>query len=734
MSKQLISIYVAFLLAVAGFAISSFVDAGKAYANQPTVTYSTTTPWPGQQVTATLDDSTGVSSYQWQWSLNGISWGDAGETGNRTVTFTVPNKAGFKFRLSWMRNGVREYASTHVTVTDETVTYSTTTPWPGQQVTATLSGGTSGVTYQWQASWDGNSWGDAIETGNDTATFTVPSSTGMKFRVTWTRSGIGKNASSYVTVTDETVTYSTSTPAPGQQVTATLGGGTSGVTYQWQASWDGNSWGDAIETGNDTATFTVPANIGMKFRVTWTRNGVWSGASSSVTVTSSSLSYSSTTPSPGTAVTATLGDETGVTAYQWQASWDGNSWGDAIEPGNASKTLTVPANIGMKFRVTWTRNGVRENASSYITVTIPSDGTHYSNTTPAPNTSVTAVLGNTTGVTAYQWQYSTDTTTWANAGEPGNTTTTLTMPHYGGVYFRLSWTRNGTQEYATSYVTVTPVVTYSSYTPAPGTAVTATLADETGVTAYQWQASWDGNNWGDAIETGNDTKTITLPWNAGMKFRATWTRNGVEETPTNYVTLSDLKVVSNPWAGYSNSYPPEGFQVTANMVGNTSGITAYQWQWSVRGSNSWGTAGETGYNTTTLTVPNKPMFTFRITWIRNGVWETNDHKVTVVKYVAPHVLYLSRTAEEVGQPVTMLMDGTLDGITEYRWQWTNGCGLASSSDVWTDVASSVPGYNTKRITLPTTRTWARYRISWLNNGVWEYPRLNVSICAIPEWR
>ena len=564
MSKHLITISIAFLLAVTGLAISSFVGAGSAYADQPTVTYSTTTPWPGQQVTATLDDSTGVSSYQWQWSLNAISWGDAGETGNRTVTFTVPNKAGFKFRLSWTRNGVREYATTHVTVTDETVTYSTTTPVPGQQVTATLSGGTSGVTYQWQASWDGNSWGDATETGNDTKTITLPSSSGMKFRVTWTRSGIGKNASSYVTVTDETVTYSTTTPVPGQQVTATLSGGTSGVTYQWQASWDGNNWGDAIETGNDTDTFTVPANIGMKFRVSWTRNGVWSGASSYVTVTASTLSYSSTTPLPGAAVTATVSPDTGLT--------------------------------------------------------------------------------------------------------------------------------------------------------------------------YQWQASWDGNNWGDAIETGNDTKTITLPWNAGMKFRATWTRNGVEETPTNYVTLSDLKVVSNPWAGYSNSYPPEGFQVTANMVGNTSGITAYQWQWSVRGSNSWGTAGETGYNTTTLTVPNKPMFTFRITWIRNGVWETNDHKVTVVKYVAPHVLYVSRTAEEVGQPVTMLMGGTLDGITEYRWQWTNGCGLASSSDVWTDVADTVTGYNKKRITLPTTRTWARYRISWLNNGVWEYPRLNVSTCAIPEWR
>ena len=561
MSHRLIAISAAFLLALAGLAYSSFVGVAPASADQPAVTYSTTTPWPGQQVTATLDDSTGVSSYQWQWSLNAISWGDAGETGNRTVTFTVPNKAGFKFRLSWMRDGVREYATTYVTVTDETVTYSTTTPAPGQQVTATLSGGTSGVTYQWQASWDGNSWGDATETGNDTKTITLPSSSGMKFRVTWTRSGIGKNASSYVTVTDETVTYSTTTPAPGQQVTATLGGGTSGVTYQWQASWDGNNWGDAIETGNDTDTFTVPNTPGLKFRVTWTRNGVGVNASSYVTVTASTLSYSSTTP-------------------------------------------------------------------------------------------------------------------------------------------------------------------------APGAAVTATLADETGVTAYQWQASWDGYRWGDAIETGNDTKTLTLPWSPGMKFRATWTRNGVKETATNYVTISNLKVVTDPSVSYSNTNPLGDSQVTANFGGNTTGITSYQWQWSVSGSNTWRNAGETGYNTTTFTVPNKPQFTFRITWVRNGVWEATTRKVTVKEYVAPHVVFLQRNFEKVGETVGVILGGTLDNVTAYRWQERDNCRFNSPGDVWTDVPDTVTGYNTRVITLPTDGVGKSFRLSWRNNGVWEYPTLNTFTCAV----
>ena len=117
-----------FLLAVAGFAFISFAWVDQASANQPNVTYSATTPAPGVQVTATLSGSPTVSGLQWQWSLNGISWGNAGEAGATTTTITVPNKPGFMFRYTWVRNNVREYATTYVTVTASTVSYSTAAP------------------------------------------------------------------------------------------------------------------------------------------------------------------------------------------------------------------------------------------------------------------------------------------------------------------------------------------------------------------------------------------------------------------------------------------------------------------------------------------------------------------------------------------------------------------------------------------------------------------------------
>ena len=762
MSKHLISISSLLLLALA-----SFAWAGNAHADEPSVTYSTLTPAPNSQVTATVSGNTNNITYRWQWSSDGSTWRNAGEPGYNTDTLTVPDKPGMHFRLAWTYNRVWwNYASSHVTITEEaaeeTVTYSTTAPAPGSQVTATLSGDTTGVAYQWQWSRDGSHWENAGETGHDTDTFTVPNKPGMKFRVSWTRNGDRNYADSYVTVSDPpqpiadlTASYSTTAPAPGSQVTATLSGGdTTGVAYQWQWSPNGFDWGDAGETGHNTDTFTVPNKPGMKFRVSWTHIGVRYYADSYVTVAEETVSYSTLTPAPYSRVTATLsGGSTGV-AYQWQWSRDGSLWANAGETGHNTDTFTVPNKPGMKFRVSWTRGGISRSAASHVTVTEPppppppilpalvilnSTSTPptvtYSTLTPPPNTTVTATLSSTTGVTAYQWQYSIDGATWDSAGELGNTTTTLTTPHYDGVYFRISWTRNGTQEYASAYVTVTSVVTYSTLVPAPTTAVTATLSTTTGVTAYQWQWSINGHSWGDAGEPGSTSTTLTMPWKPDFKFRLTWTRNGVRETSTNYVTIPHPRTTGLTWVNYNPRWPLGDTDVTATFGGNTNNITAYQWQWSHRGRGwgVWDNAGEPGYNTKTITVPDKPDFWFRITWVRNGVWErmSHNHYVGIKHYVPVGVARYWRTAQDVGTKASVIMSGSTDKVTAYRWQWRSGCRLASSSDVWTDVAATVPGYNTRWLTLPTTRTWAKYRISWLNNGVWEYSPLNSGVCALP---
>ena len=360
------------------------------------------------------------------------------------------------FRLSWTRNGVWEAASSYVTVTASTVSYSTTAPAPGTAVTATVSPDT-GLSYQWQWSYGGYWWGEAGESDANTKTLTVPNKPGVKFRATWTRNGVREYAPSYITVTKETATYSTSTPAPGKKVSVALGGGATGVTYQWQWSYDGNAWMRAGESDANTKDITVPNKPGVKFRAAWTRNGVWSAADTHVTVTDTSVFYSSSTPLPLGSVTATLGDTTDVSSYQWQWSFgDGTVWQNAGETGSTTTTLILPAKPGFMFRISWVRNGVYDYAKSRVTVTqSAAPSVSYNDTTPAQGSQVTATLtGNTTGITSYQWQWSYDGSRWGDAGESGNKTTTLTMPNKSGVKFRISWTRNGVWEPATTYVSL----------------------------------------------------------------------------------------------------------------------------------------------------------------------------------------------------------------------------------------------------------------------------------------
>ena len=85
------------------------------------------------------------------------------------------------------------------------------------------------------------------------------------------------------------------------------------------------------------------------------------------------ITYSKTNPEVGDSVTATFSSEDGITAYQWQYSQDsGTTWVDSILPGNNSKQigLTSVDSTGLRYRISWTRNGTQEYASNYFVVVV----------------------------------------------------------------------------------------------------------------------------------------------------------------------------------------------------------------------------------------------------------------------------------------------------------------------------------------------------------------------------
>ena len=469
---------------------------------------------------------------------------------------------------------MREYATTHLVVTagstptTPTVTYSNTTPAPGSRVTATFSS-TTGVTgYQWQYFSSGSTWTNSGRPGNTTRTLTVSNNVGTWYRISWLRGGVREYATTHLVVTagstptTPTVTYSDTTPAPGSRVTATFSSTTGVTSYRWQySSNSGGRWTNSTQPGNTTRTLTMPTSAGYWYRISWFRGSVREYATTHLVVTAGStpttptVTYSNTTPAPGSRVTATFSSTTGVTGYQWQYFSSGSTWTNSGRPGNTTRTLTVSNNAGTWYRISWLRGGVREYATTHLVVTAGSTPTTptvtYSDTTPAPGTQVTATLSSTTGVSGYQWQFQLPSqSTWTNSGLAGATTRTITFSSSGllGYKYRLTWTRSGTREYAPNYVTVTSGTT----------SVTATTTD----TDYVYRLATSIP----LTPTGGTTTESHTP--------AGWTRTQPTPTSTQGVyraqrtrTYSNGTFVSaTAWGGVIQLLAPSGLAVSFDIT------------------------------------------------------------------------------------------------------------------------------------------------------------------------
>ena len=709
------------------FTLGTLASATLRLESPPTVTYSDTTPALGTQVTATLSATTGISSYQWQYQRpSGSTWYNVSLPGATTRTLTLGTSLdflGYHYRLAWKRNGTWEYAANAVTATlastsPLTVTYSDTTPAPGAQVTATLRvvSATTGISsYQWQhQSASGAAWQNSSLPGATTQTITLGSSSsyvGYKYRLTWTRSGTREYAANAVTVTalsssPPTVTYSDTTPALGTQVTATLSATTGISSYQWQYQTpSGSTWYNSSRPGATTRTITLGTSssyVGYQYRLTWTRNGTWEYASSAVTVTAASSSpltvtYSDTTPTLGGHVTATLSATTGISSYQWQYQRPSEStWHNSGATGATTRTITLGTSsglLGYQYRLTWTRSGTWEYAANAVTVTAAANTpltVTYSDTTPAPGTRVTATLSATTGISSYQWQYQRPSESrWYNSGYTGATTRTITLGTSSsgilGYQYRLTWTRNGTWEYAANAVTVTaagnspPTVTYSATTPALGAQVTATLSATTGISSYQWQYQTpSGSTWENSGLTGATTRTITLGTLSsyvGYKYRLTWTRSGTWEYAPNVVTVTGSSTSVTANAGADKTVTSGG-TVTLNgsaSVTNGSGATTYAW---AKVSGTGGSLSSATVATPTFTAPTVTAtrtLTYRLTATNNGVSDTDDVVLTVtVPTVAPGTPGTPTLSSRTPTSLTVRTTAPTTGGTPtlYRWRYS----------------------------------------------------------------
>ncbi len=337
------------------------------------------------------------------WSLSGEDMGDFSISGGRLTFRATPNyespadrNTDNSYHVTVRATGGGFTATRPVTVKvtnvdeDGAVTLSSRAA-VGVELTATLtdpdgrSGDTPPITgtatdltddaaWQWEKSPDGSTGWASIAGANSNTYTPDTDDVGSYLRATANYTdgeGFGKSEqdeTGRVTAVrpDGRVTLSSSRPEVGLDLTASLtdpDGGVTGLTWQWARSPDGTTgWGDI--SGATSATYTPDAgDLGDYLRATATytdneASGQTAERVSGVVIAvqpDGTVTLSSTQPSVGTAVTATLNDPDGRVSgltWQWARSPDGSTRWTNISGATSDAYLPVDADDGMYLRAT----------------------------------------------------------------------------------------------------------------------------------------------------------------------------------------------------------------------------------------------------------------------------------------------------------------------------------------------------------------------------------------------
>jgi hypothetical protein len=241
---------------------------------------------------------TGTYIYKWQSSLDGINWTTI--NGANLISYSPPALTGNTwYRLIATSGNFGSVASNSVLIKvnpkliagtigqNQTICYNSK-PAALNQISLP-SGGTGTYVYQWQDSWDGNTWTDI--SGANLVSYSPP----VLNVNTWYRlniSSIYTVSSNSVLITvlprlisgtmgyDQTICFG-SEPVMLNQISHPSGG-TGDYIYQWQSSLNNNNWTDI--NGANLASYSPPALT----TDTWYRQNVTSGctlSSNSVKIT-----------------------------------------------------------------------------------------------------------------------------------------------------------------------------------------------------------------------------------------------------------------------------------------------------------------------------------------------------------------------------------------------------------------------------------------------------------------
>ena len=367
----------------------------------PSVSPSSATLTLGQSQTFTSTTSGGSGQYSYSWTTSGSA--TVVSTTN-AYTFSKSSTGSYKIWLNVTDVGTTSPYTLSVSVAVQvnpgtlSVTFVTNTPSSGSgsldvgqslslSVTPTISGGVLPYSYQWYLNGTSSSskvgLSGTATSGSAINYLFAPAGKGTYLFFLQISSSDGQSSTSgAITITVFLAPSISTQPSSviidsGQSITitTTAAGGTGSFAWQWYDS-SGAITGDSGTTSTASATFSK-ADTGIY--VVFTDTGTFSGASPTITVTSSKVSVTvdstlaisvqpnSTTINSGQSVTLTSTVTGGTGTFSWSLYTTLNTFVISGKGQTASYQLSPTANTTYYF--IFTDTGVTSGATPTATVT-----------------------------------------------------------------------------------------------------------------------------------------------------------------------------------------------------------------------------------------------------------------------------------------------------------------------------------------------------------------------------
>ncbi|WP_287627159.1 MULTISPECIES: Ig-like domain-containing protein [unclassified Microcystis] len=716
-----------------------------------------------QTLTATNNladaDGLGTLSYQWQQSFNGTTWTNISGATHSSLTLSDAQVGQFvRVQVSYTDGygnleTVNSSATSAVTNVNDAPTGNVTitgTATEDQTLTATNTladvDGLGTLNYQWQQSTDGTNWTNINDAVNPTLTL-ADAQVGkyIQVRVQYvdghgTLETANSNITSLVTNINDLPTGSvtiTGATIKNQTLTAnnTLADadGLGTLNYQWQESTNGTTWTN-INGATNPSLILGEAQLDKYVRV---RVNYIDGYGTPETVYSNSTGQVADVNRPPTGSVTISGiveedqtltanhtladaDGLGTLNYQWQESTDGTIWTNISGATNTSFTLG-DAQPGKYIRTQVSY--IDGRGFSEIVYSLPTDAVANINDLPTGTITINGIVTEDQTLTAtdtladadglgeftYQWQQSTNGTTWININGANNSSLTLGDAQVGKyVRVQVSYTDgNGTLETVNS--TPTAKVVNVNDSPTGGITIngiatqnqiltlTNTLADADGLGTlnYQWQQSTDGTTWTNISGATNTSLTLgDAQVNQFVRVKVSYTDgNGTLET-VNSLPTSKVAYFNHAPTGsvtITGTVREDQTLNTVNILEDVDGLGTfnYQWQQSTDGTNWSNINGATNTSLILGDAQVAKQIRVQVSYTDgHGTLETvNSNATTAVTNIndAPtgSVTIIGTATEDQ----TLTANNTLadaDGLGTFNYQWQQ----STNGTTWTNISSA----------------------------------------------